>query len=126
MHSFILFLFFFYGTATTQIYTLSPHRALPISRAPPPHRFPARRKRPRARAPPPLPPVLTGHVSSRPPVLTGHVSPLRAHTHARTALSRAGAAQGAARRAQVVEHEVRGVLLPPLVLSGHAASLTPY
>ena len=28
------------------------------------------------RAPPPLPPVLTGHVSSLPPVLTGHVSSL--------------------------------------------------
>jgi len=28
--------------------------------------------------PPPLPPVLTGHVSSLPPVLTGHVSSLHA------------------------------------------------
>ena len=56
----------------------------------------------------PLPPVLTGHVSSLPPVLTGHVSVASHSSTPRPSRS------------------TRTKVPPPLVLSGHAASPTPY
>src|SRR3712207_7850070 len=47
-YSFISFIFFFNDAATTEIYTLSLHDALPICSRPP-RRGPRRRRRPRQR-----------------------------------------------------------------------------
>src|SRR5690349_24626692 len=61
VYVFILIFFFFNDTATTEIYTLSLHDALPIlqcSRAPP-----ARRGAPRARKPPRAPSRSEEHTS---------------------------------------------------------------
>src|SRR5215204_7765922 len=54
MSYFFFFFFFFNDTATTEIYTLSLHDALPIYR--PARRWPARTGSPSARRPPPSAP----------------------------------------------------------------------
>jgi hypothetical protein len=67
----------------------------------------------------PLPPVLTGHVSSLPPVQSGHVSSLPPVLTGHVSVASHSSTPRPSR-------STRTKVPPPLVLSGHAASPTPY